>query len=100
MTVYTIAHLKFKDIVAYRRYQQAFSAVFDRFNAKLLAADESPKVVEGEWSGDKVVMLAFSDEAEARRFHEDPEYQAIAVDRYAGADAIVLQVKGWAMKAG
>jgi uncharacterized protein (DUF1330 family) len=100
MTVYTIAQLKFKDIVAYRRYQQAFPAVFARFNAKLLAADETPKVVEGEWSGDKVVMLAFPDEAEARRFHEDPEYQAIAADRHAGADAVVLQVQALAMKAG
>jgi uncharacterized protein (DUF1330 family) len=100
MTVYTIAQLKFKDIAAYRRYQQGFPAVFARFNAELLAADETPEVVEGEWSGDKVVLLAFPDEAEARRFHEDPAYQAIAVDRHAGADAIVLRVRGWTTNAG
>jgi uncharacterized protein (DUF1330 family) len=100
MPVYTIAQLKFKDLASYRRYQKAFPAVFARFKAKLLAADETPEVVEGEWSGDKVVLLAFPDEAEARRFQEDPEYQAIAVDRHAGADATVLRVRGWEPKAG
>jgi len=94
MTVYTIAQLKFTDLAAYRRYQHAFPKVFARFNAKLLAADESPQVLEGEWPRDKVVMMAFPDEAEANRFRDDPEYQAIAADRKAGADAVVLLVKG------
>ena len=31
---------------------------------------------------------------EARRFHASPEYQAIAVDRKAGAEATVLQLRG------
>lgn len=94
MTVYTIAQLKFKDVAAYRRYQKAFPAVFARFNARVLAADEAPDVVEGEWVGDKVVVLAFPDEAEAKRFQEDPDYQAIAADRHAGAEAVVLRVRG------
>ncbi len=100
MTVYTIAQLKFKDITAYRRYQKAFPSVFVRFNATLLAADETPEVVEGQWSCDKVVLLSFPDAAEAKRFHEDPAYQAIAVDRHLGADAIVLRVRGLENNAG
>jgi uncharacterized protein (DUF1330 family) len=95
MTVYTLAQLKFTDLDAYRRYQKAFPAVFAKFNAKVLAADESPRVLEGTWPRDKVVILAFPDEGEARRFSESPEYQAIAKDRKAGADAVVLLVKGF-----
>jgi uncharacterized protein (DUF1330 family) len=94
MTVYTIAQLTFTDIASYRRYQKAFPPVFARFNATLLAADESPIVLEGDWPRDKIVVIAFPDEEEARRFNEDPEYQAIAADRKAGADAVVLMVKG------
>jgi uncharacterized protein (DUF1330 family) len=94
MTVYTIAQLKFTDIASYRRYQKAFPSVFARFNAKLLAADETPVVLEGDWPHDKIVVMSFPDEDEARRFSEDPEYQAIAADRKAGADAVVLMVKG------
>ena len=99
MAVYTIAQLKFTDIDAYRRYQKAFPAVFAKFNVKVLVADESPRVLEGDWPRDKVVVLAFPDEAEARRFANSPEYQEIAKDRKAGADAVVLMVKGFEPKA-
>jgi len=99
MPVYTIAQLKFTDIDAYRRYQKAFPAVFAKFNAKVLAADESPRVIEGEWLRDKVVILAFPDEAEAMRFGASPEYAEIAKDRKAGADAVVLVVTGFEPKA-
>jgi uncharacterized protein (DUF1330 family) len=99
MPVYTIAQLKFTDIDAYRRYQKAFPAVFAKFNAKVLAADESPRVLEGDWQRDKVVILAFPDEAEAKRFANSTEYQEIAKDRKPGADGIVLMVKGFEAKA-
>jgi uncharacterized protein (DUF1330 family) len=99
MPVYTIAQLKFTDIDAYRRYQKAFPAVFAKFNAKVLVADEAPRVLEGDWPRDKVVILAFPDEAEARRFAGSREYQEIAKDRKAGADAIVLMVKGFEPRA-
>ncbi|HEX5007535.1 MAG TPA: DUF1330 domain-containing protein [Hyphomonadaceae bacterium] len=99
MPVYTIAQLKFTDIGAYRRYQNAFPTVFAKFNAKVLVADESPRVLEGDWPRDKVVILAFPDEAEAKRFAMSPEYQEIAKDRKAGADAVVLMVKGFEPKA-
>ena len=98
MTVYTIAQLKFTDIEAYRRYQKAFPAVFATFNAKVLVADEAPRVLEGDWPRDKVVILAFPDEAEAARFGASPEYAAIAADRKAGADAVILMVRGFEPK--
>lgn len=99
MTVYSIAQLKFTDIDAYRRYQRRFPAVFEKFNAKVLVADESPVALEGDWPRDKIVILEFPDEVEARRFGASPEYQAIAKDRKAGADAVVIMAKGFASKA-
>jgi uncharacterized protein (DUF1330 family) len=98
MPVYSVAQLKFTDIQAYRRYQAAFPAVFARFNAKVLVADEHPRVLEGDWPRDKLVILEFPDEAEAVRFGSSPEYQAIAKDRKAGADAVVIMAKGFAPK--
>lgn len=94
MSVYVIANLRFTQVEHYRRYQAAFGPVFRRFNARLLAADESPRVIEGEWAVDKVVMIEFPDAAEAERFTSDPEYVAISKDRKAGSDAVVLQVNG------
>ena len=95
MTVYLIAELKFTDRAAYDRYQARFFSVFKRFNGRLLAADEAPRVLEGTWPREKFVIMSFPDESEAKRFTTDPEYVEISKDRIAGADAVVLMVKGF-----
>lgn len=95
MTVYVIAQLKMTDRAAYDRYQARFFEVFKNFGGRLLAADESPAVMEGTWDRDKLVMMSFPDEAAYRAFADSAEYQDIARDRKAGAQAIVLLVKGF-----
>jgi uncharacterized protein (DUF1330 family) len=93
VTVYAIAALKFTDRDAYNRYQAAFTEVFQRYTGTLLAADESPRVIEGEWDREKVVLMSFPDEAAFREWAESPDYQRISEDRRAGADTVVVLVK-------
>ena len=95
MTVYIIAQLKFTRRELYNRYQSRFAGVFRKFKGRLLVADEHPVVMEGSWGRDKVVIMEFPDDAAAQEFQTSPEYQEIAVDRKAGADAIVLTVQGF-----
>lgn len=95
MTVYAIAQLRFIDRAAYDRYQSQFMAVFRRHAGTLLAADESPRVVEGQWDRQKVVLMSFPDEPAFQRWVESPEYQHISRDRHAGADTLVLLVEGF-----
>ncbi len=94
MTVYAIAQLKFIDRAAYDRYQTGFLNVFRRYSGTLLAADESPVLVEGDWDREKVVLMSFPDEEAFRSWAQSPEYQEISKDRRAGADTVVLLVKG------
>ena len=94
MTVYALAQLTIHDRARYDRYQSRFMEVLKRHKGRVLAADERPQVVEGTWEREKVVLLSFADEAAYRAFAESADYQAIAVDRLAGADAVVLLVKG------
>jgi uncharacterized protein (DUF1330 family) len=94
VTVYAIAQLRFTDRAAYDRYQARFMEVFRRHPGTLLAADESPEVIEGEWDREKVVLMSFPDEAAFRRWAQSPEYQEISRDRRAGADTVVLLVQG------
>ena len=63
MTVFAIAQLRFTDRAAYDRYQARFMEVFRRHPGTLLAADESPRVVEGQWDREKVVLMSFPDDA-------------------------------------
>jgi uncharacterized protein (DUF1330 family) len=96
VTVYAIAQLRFTDRAAYDRYQARFMDVFARHSGTLLAADESPQVVEGQWDREKVVLMSFPDEAAFRRWSDSPDYQEISKDRRAGADTLVLLAKGLA----
>lgn len=94
MTVYLVAQLAFTDVASYRRYQAKFMDVFRKFDGRLLAADEHPKVGEGQWGKDKIVIMSFPDEAACLRFASSPEYEEISEDRRAGADTVSLIVKG------
>jgi uncharacterized protein (DUF1330 family) len=96
VTVYAIAQLRFTDRAVYDRYQARFMDVFRRHRGTLLAADESPQVVEGQWDRDKVVLMSFPDAAAFRLWSESPEYQEISRDRLAGADTVVLLAEGLA----
>jgi len=69
-------------------------SVFQRYKGRLLAADESPRVLEGHWDREKVVLMSFPDEAAFFQWAESPDYQEIAKDRYAGATTVSLLVKG------
>jgi len=96
MAIYVIAQLRFTDRPAYDRYQVRFMDVFTRYKGRLLAADEQPRVLEGPWPFDKLVMMSFPDEAAFLAFSNSPDYEEISRDRKAGAQATVLLVRGFA----
>jgi uncharacterized protein (DUF1330 family) len=96
MPVYAIAQLTITDRATYSRYQQRFMGVMNRYKGRLLAADEAPKVLEGSWNLDKVVLMSFPDETTFREWFESPDYQEIAKDRKAGSTAVVLLINGLA----
>ena len=94
MSVYVIAQLTITDRAAYNRYQSRFMEVMNRYKGRVLAADENPKVIEGQWDREKVVLLSFPDEASFREWVDSSAYQEISKDRRAGSTAVVLLVQG------
>lgn len=72
-----------------------YAEVFGKFGGKLLAADDAPRVLEGEWwDRNKVVLMEFPDVEAFTAWASSPEYNEIAIDRVAGAEAVVLLIKG------
>ena len=94
MSVFVLAQLNFKDEARYRSYQGSFPEVFAQSGGELIIADESPELLEGDWYGDKVVLLRFSDREAALAFMSSPAYRDISVDRKAGADTVSLMLRG------
>ena len=94
MTVYVIAQLKFTDRARYNAYLARFAEVFRDSGGRLLAADEAVTPMEGAAAPDKIVIMSFDDEAQARAFLDGPAYQAISEDRRAGAQTTGFIVHG------
>ena len=95
MTAYVVVQLKMINRAAYERYQARFFDVFRKFSGRLLSADETPAVLEGEWDRDKLILMSFPDEAAFHAWATSPEYLEISKDRKTGADGIVLLAKGF-----
>ena len=95
MRALVVAVMKMTDPASYGRYAAAFPAVFARHEGSVLAADAAPERLEGV-AADKIVVLSFPDAAAARRFLEDPDYQAISADRRQGALVDAWLVLGYA----
>ncbi len=96
MTVYAIAQLTIHDRGRYDRYTAAFMPVLTKYGGRLLAADEQPGIVEGQWDGDKVVIIAFPDRDTFTAWANSPEYKEISEDRLASTEGPVLLVHGLA----
>lgn len=94
MTVYAIAQLKIHDRARYKRYLERFMDVLKAHKGRLLAADDSPRVLRGDVTMDKVVVLSFENEEQFRAWGASPEYVEISKDRDASSDATILFVKG------
>ncbi|MGE3249750.1 MAG: DUF1330 domain-containing protein [Hyphomonadaceae bacterium] len=96
MTVYALAQITITDREAYNRYQARFMDVFRQFKGRLLAAEERPRVLEGAWDREKVILMSFPDEASYHDWAHSPAYQEITKDRHAGSNGVVLLINGFA----
>ena len=94
MSVYVVAQISIHDRARYDRYVSQFMRVLAGFDGRLLAADESPAVVEGTWSYQKVIILEFPDRSAFERWAYSPEYTEISKDRIAATIGCVLLVAG------
>jgi len=94
MTVFVLAQLRVKDLVAYNRYQERFMPILKEFGGRLLPADETPETVEVIWEGDKVVPISFESRYAFEAWSESAAYREIARNRSAGAAAKILLIAG------
>jgi uncharacterized protein (DUF1330 family) len=95
LTAYVVAQLSIHDRARYERYVAGFLPTLKPHGGRLLAAQEQPQVLEGDWTGDKVILLAFPDPAQALAWAASDEYQAIVADRLAATEGPVLLIQGY-----
>ncbi len=93
MSVYAVALINIHDRAGYGTYEQGFMEIFARHRGKLLAVDEAPTVLEGDWPWTRTVLLEFPDQAALQAWYESDDYQALARHRFAASEASVAVLK-------
>ncbi len=94
MSCYFVAQIKIHDEAEYKKYLDGTDAVFAAFKGEIIAVDDHPTVLEGEWEYSRIVMIRFPDEADLRRWYDSPGYREIVKHRWRASEADVLIVKG------
>lgn len=95
MPCFVIAQLNVTDRAKYRDYQRAFGDLFHGYDGRVLAADDAPAILEGDWPYERLAMIEFRDRDEAMRWYMSPEYQAAIRDhRWPASTGNVILAEG------
>jgi uncharacterized protein (DUF1330 family) len=94
MSSYFVALITVKDPEQYGRYIEGFMPIFERYAGEVLAADDAPEALEGEWPAPRTVIIRFPSEAELLRWYRSPEYQQLMELRRSAAECSIAVVDG------
>jgi uncharacterized protein (DUF1330 family) len=75
-------------------YAKASVPSIGEHGAKVLVFDENVEVLEGEWHGNRTVVLEFESVEKAREWYESPSYQEALRLRQAAADSNAVILSG------
>jgi uncharacterized protein (DUF1330 family) len=95
MTVYTVALLNISDRERFGQYTSGFREIFSKYGGKVLAVEEAPTVVEGEWPFTRTVLIEFPDAPAFDAWYNSPEYQALVMHRHAASTGSVALLKSF-----
>jgi len=94
MSAYVIAQLEVHDAAEFEKYLAGFYPIFERHGGRLIGRSAETEVIEGEWALPRTVILRFPTVEDVRRWHADPEYQAVAEHRHRAAQCNIVMVDG------
>ncbi len=92
MTAYAIATLNIHDRGEYARYENGFMDIFNQYNGTMLAVDETPQTLEGDWSYTRTVLIEFPSKADLLAWYNSDAYQALLKHRLAASDGNVVML--------
>jgi uncharacterized protein (DUF1330 family) len=100
MSAYIIAQLQIHDRERYAEYEAGFMDIFQRFEGTLLAVDEAPQTIEGDWNWTRTVLIEFPSDAQAKEWYRSDAYQTLAQHRWAASDGNIVMIRGLESPAG
>ena len=92
--VYLVANIsEITDRETYGTYESGFLPLLEKHGGELVSVDEDSDSLEGEnVLGGRMVILKFANEASAKAWHSDPDYQALSEHRRAASRMNFVQL--------
>jgi len=97
MSAYLVAMIEVTDLEGYKRYAARAPETIAQYGGRYLVRGGAPKVVEGDWKVERLVVLEFPDLEAAERFYQSPEYQELVPLRQAASKGSVAILPGAAV---
>jgi uncharacterized protein (DUF1330 family) len=95
MPVYMIAEVRNPtDQAKLDEYRRGNTEVVQRHGGRFLVRGGAVEVIEGEWDPQRIVVMEFPDEAAARAWYDDPDYERLRALRQSASDTDVILVEG------
>ena len=94
MNAYIIGDITVNDLERYKKYVEKAPHFVAKHQGKYLVRGGAMEILEGNWNPKRLVVLEFPSKEHALAFAQDPEYQAIAVDRQETTTSRLLIVEG------
>ena len=94
MAHYIVAEITITDREEYARYEAGFMAIFSRYQGKMLAVEEQPELLEGQWPHSRTVLVEFPDREQAMAWYQCEHYQALAQHRKRASSGNLVLIKG------
>lgn len=100
MAAYIVARITIDDRETYARYEAGFMDIFTCYGGKLLAVEESPEVLEGDWACTRTIIAQFPDRTQALDWYNSKEYQALMRHRQAASTGHIALLDGFPVATG
>jgi len=94
MSAYIIVDIAVHDPERYQDYVSVAPAFIEKHQGKYIVRGGDPKVAEGKWRPERLVVVQFPSVEHANAFLQDPEYQEVAAIRHATTTSNLVVVQG------
>lgn len=86
MAAYMICTMRVHDPETYKKYTALTPATLERYGGRFLTRGDPVTTCEGEPFTDRMVILEFPDQASAKAWYNDADYQTASAFRRASSD--------------
>jgi uncharacterized protein (DUF1330 family) len=94
MSAYIIANVRVSNAEQYAEYRALSTLAMQAHDAHVCVRGGEHRVLEGDWAPDRVVVLKFSNMAQAQAFYDSSEYARARKAREGAAVMRMIVVEG------